>query len=940
MLSDDDERESGGEEWKSVSDDSINGSDHHEQKKKIHRSDDDDDEFMKNYNRDQGQQQRKNKEDEDDDDENLDLEDEVNGNFSNILENIDNELDEEGEGEPGDGGEDDELDYELTPRKSLSADDLLAMIDSNPIKNREESRSAESGNRLASYSFDTEESSTSDSYRHRHRKHSKKPKVRINSDESDESQRKRFDSEEFSTPRYRLESFDNPFSFDDLDVTLSKTSPRRNKDVFDLDDDDDDDSFSFRSRKKDGGRIDSGDGIYSDPSDDENESRRNSVLSPQQQSTVRIPNVATTNETKTVPIMTVETTETNGKKTSSKQSPAKPSSTVPAPLAPSVPTVNYFGNDEDTNSNLFPEVDHQPKITLTNSLKSLQKATSVVVPASALPTSTTSSPSVGVSASVGVGNSNTEIERGRTESDKSRGRVGSDKENETRSPFVTTSFSSSHSSSITPEPFTHPRSTTSLSQHSPPSLLSDQIIEDEVSSSTQQHTTTTSIPKGKPSPLQVMASQRFQNKKSSSTKPIFTKFTEVHSFANAVKIVPNSEGGALVLCATADSTVRLIDAVSGRILGMYEGHSDRVLAVSINEKIPDHEDDTIQYVVAGSRDETVCVWNYKTRACLQVLTGHDGAVWAVAVYVSLNSPPLAFSGSSDCSIRSWNILTGEMQHIFKGHSDTVLSLAISHGSSYTLTSDCRIISGGADHMVRIWDMSTGRHCRMLEGHTDDVNAVAVVEDTFGNLFHGIKIISGGRDRIIRVWDIQRGAQIAEFPGHADCVYGVCGIVGNFETLQGISTTTGNKAKSTTQTSMKSLEHMTGGGGGGRGTVVGNVSRSQSIWIQDNHGTRGGGGTTSASGHTTRPEIFLIVSCSEDRTIKVWDVLGERLLVTSKQHKGSVKGISLAPIVIPGDQLSLPSASILLASCSWDKSVFFYDLDSLLVAEEKKCCTIS
>lgn len=689
--------------------------------------------------------------------------------------------------------------------RSISHDDLLGMIDESIHSLREESRSA-----------GTDEGSLSESrrssLRNKRQKAKSTTKERINSDESEEPPqfRDRDSSDELS-PRYRLESFDNPFSFDDVDAQ----TPKNKIDMFD--DDEDDETFHFRTSKDHS--------MYSDPSDDENEKKKTETKALEQSITKRPP--------------------------------------------------DYFGNEDDSKSNLFPESEGQSSLSITNSLKNLQKATSVVAPSDIL-------------------------ERPRTESDKS-------KENETRSPFLTTSFSSTNSNSVSPEP---PRTATgTMSPKSPPSMISDQIPEESIILNTEKT--------NKPSPLQVMTSQRWNTPKRS--KPVFAQFTEVHSFANAVKIVPDCDR-ALVLCATADSTVRLIDAITGKVQGMFEGHSDRVLAVSINEKIPGH--DTIQYVVAGSRDETVCVWDFKTRACLRVLSGHDGAVWAVAVYVSLNGPPLAFSGSSDCSIRSWNILTGVVQHIFKGHSDTVLSLALYHGGQYTLSSDCKIISGGADHMVRVWDMSTGRHSRMLEGHTDDVNAVAVVEDPFGNLFKSVKIVSGGRDRTIRVWDLQRGAQIAEFSGHADCVYGVCGMVGKFRTLQGTSTST----KPTPKVPQAIKQVST------RGTVVGNVNRSNSIWAKDSHGTR--------DISDSIPEIFLIASCSEDRTVKLWDVLGERLLVTSKEHKGSVKGISMSPIALPGDALTLPSASILLATCSWDKSVLYYDVDTLLTAKEKTCCIIS
>mmetsp|Transcript_6149 Transcript_6149/g.9274 ORF Transcript_6149/g.9274 Transcript_6149/m.9274 type:complete len:717 (-) Transcript_6149:151-2301(-) len=395
-------------------------------------------------------------------------------------------------------------------------------------------------------------------------------------------------------------------------------------------------------------------------------------------------------------------------------------------------------------------------------------------------------------------------------------------------------------------------------------------------------------------------------------KPKLAKFTEVHSFANAIKVVPckDNETG-MVLCATADSTVRLIDVSTGKVTGMYEGHSDRVLALAVNEAIVDDSGEEIpRMVVAGSRDETVCVWNYKTRRCIHVFSKHEGAVWAVAIYAR-PPQPLVFSGSSDCSIRSWDIHTGEELNVFRGHTDTVLCLAIHFGSGDHSTDPPRLVSGGADNMVRIWDPYSGRHCRMFEGHTDDVNAVSVVSDTSGKVFRGPKIVSGGRDRTVRVWDMLKGAPLAEFRGHSDCVYAVVGVIGNF--------TGGNM---TTDSGSKGIE-----------TGVGKLNRQSSVWAKTLHDT---------NDNTTAKISFIVVSCGEDRTVRLWNVLEEKQIGLSRLHRGSVKGVSVAPIRLPGSDTSLPPVPLMLmATCSWDKTVIFYDFANVIGKSTSDiCCVVS
>lgn len=414
--------------------------------------------------------------------------------------------------------------------------------------------------------------------------------------------------------------------------------------------------------------------------------------------------------------------------------------------------------------------------------------------------------------------------------------------------------------------------------------------------------------------LQIDISKKMWNQLSFRFKPQFTKFTEVHSFANAVKVIPAPEG-AKVLCATADSTVRLIDATSGRVLSMFEGHSDRVLAVAVSEFFgpgDKGEEGVPQVVVAGSRDETVCIWDYKSSRCRHILSKHEGAVWAVAVTTHL-SRPMAVSGSSDCSIRSWDIETGAEINVFRGHSDTVLSLAIHVGSEDDPQDPPRVVSGGADHMVRVWDLLSGRHCRMLEGHTDDVNAVCLVVDPSNTIYRGVKIVSGGRDRSVRVWDMERGVQLAEFHGHTDCVYGVAGIVGRFTSLQ------------VTDKDQPSAAVAKGTKNG-----VGELNRKSSVWIKPEDGGLSKSATAS----------FLVVSCGEDRTTRVWDVLEQRQLVLSNEHKGSVKGISLDAVRMLTSEGVVGSA-MLMATCSWDKSVLFYDFDEFLRRDQKKsCCVVS
>ena len=55
-----------------------------------------------------------------------------------------------------------------------------------------------------------------------------------------------------------------------------------------------------------------------------------------------------------------------------------------------------------------------------------------------------------------------------------------------------------------------------------------------------------------------------------------------------------------------------------------------------------------------------------------------------------------------------------------------------------------IVSGGEDYTIKIWDLATGTLKDILRGHTQVVTSVAIGAD-------GQNIISGSDDQTIKVW---------------------------------------------------------------------------------------------------------------------------------------------------------------------------------------------
>lgn len=102
-------------------------------------------------------------------------------------------------------------------------------------------------------------------------------------------------------------------------------------------------------------------------------------------------------------------------------------------------------------------------------------------------------------------------------------------------------------------------------------------------------------------------------------------------------------------------------------------------------------------------------------------------------------------GSSDETVRVWDMTTGEQLQTLEGHSGDVRSVAFSSDGR-------RIVSGIGDTTVRVCDVANGKQLHTMEGHSGAVTLVAFSRD-------GRSIVSSSADKTVRVWSEQTLGQV-------------------------------------------------------------------------------------------------------------------------------------------------------------------------------------
>jgi len=228
--------------------------------------------------------------------------------------------------------------------------------------------------------------------------------------------------------------------------------------------------------------------------------------------------------------------------------------------------------------------------------------------------------------------------------------------------------------------------------------------------------------------------------------------------------------GRRAVSGSADNTVRVWDLEVGRLVSALEGHTNWVAGVAITADG--------QWAVSGSYDKTVRVWNlgpsrliprlearagadpilrlaFRAQGHVATLEGHTGWVSGVAITADGRR---AVSGSSDKTVRVWDLEAGRLIATLEGHAGTVSGVAATADGR-------RAISCADDKTVRVWDLEASKLIATLEGHTESIWGVAITAD-------GRRAVSRCADKTVRLWDLEEGRLIAMLEGHTDTVMGV------------------------------------------------------------------------------------------------------------------------------------------------------------------------
>lgn len=245
---------------------------------------------------------------------------------------------------------------------------------------------------------------------------------------------------------------------------------------------------------------------------------------------------------------------------------------------------------------------------------------------------------------------------------------------------------------------------------------------------------------------------------------------------------------------------------------------------------------TGDYLVSGSRDKTIRIWDLNTEMLRKggeaILRGHKASVLCLQ-FDPTPGNDIIVSGGSDSLVIIWKFSTGEIIRIMTdAHFESVLNLRFddryivtcskdktikiwnrhqiardspiiprhvlsSFNSDPTLSDPIAeysllttlighhaavnavmihndtIVSASGDRTIRSWNIHSGRAEKTYIGHTKGIACVQ---------YDGRRIISGSSDNTVRIFDAENQAEVACLHGHSNLVRTLQARFGDLETV--------------------------------------------------------------------------------------------------------------------------------------------------------------
>ncbi|XP_070567107.1 apoptotic protease-activating factor 1-like [Ptychodera flava] len=328
---------------------------------------------------------------------------------------------------------------------------------------------------------------------------------------------------------------------------------------------------------------------------------------------------------------------------------------------------------------------------------------------------------------------------------------------------------------------------------------------------------------------------------------------------------------------SVDWSVKIWDVITGKEIADLMGHDKPVKACSFS---PDGI-----YLVSCSQDCTAKVWNIAKEDWVTDYKGHNGQITSCCFSPDGNN----VASSSENIIQIWIALTGQYLHSCESKTASLVLHC-----TYSPNGDL-IAAGLSDFSIQIWNATSCDTLAVFKGHSGWVYVVDFDCD-------GKRLLSGSDDGTTMIWDVESGQNqelvglkrdfaatysesddiVVVAPDLANRIRIICGHSGDSKFNRSKSQMTPSEECRIRCCTISSTNEIAYGTDKGHVKVI-----SLEGVILHNFPQ---GHTCSVRWCCYTQDGKVLVTCSDDKTIKIWKELGEPVVCIG--HTDSVRRCKL------------------------------------------------
>ncbi|PVV01350.1 hypothetical protein BB560_004233, partial [Smittium megazygosporum] len=282
------------------------------------------------------------------------------------------------------------------------------------------------------------------------------------------------------------------------------------------------------------------------------------------------------------------------------------------------------------------------------------------------------------------------------------------------------------------------------------------------------------------------------------------------------------------------------------------------------------------WILSSLHNGSIQLWDYRMGTLLDKFEEHEGPVRGIAFHPSQE---LFVSGGDDYKIRVWNLKSRKCLFTLEGHMDYVRTVFFHPEQPW-------IISASDDQTIRIWNWQSRQCLSVLSGHNHYVMSA---------MFHPTEdlVVSACLDQTVRVWDISglrkkssagaphiSVANASNRPNSQD--YLIQFDVAVKFVLEGHTRGVNWAAFHPSKPLIMSC-------GDDRQVKIWRMSDTRAWEVES---LRGHYNNVSAA--LFHPQRDLLISCSEDKTVRVWETNKHTLIQTFKKENDRFWSLVMHP----------------------------------------------